>query len=50
MHSGFKGTCEASGDMLATCSTSAEPLKGASGVEHINHRPFRWWLVALKAI
>ena len=30
MHSGLKGTCGASGDMLETCSTSAEPLKGAS--------------------
>ena len=27
---GLKGTCGASGDMLETCSTSAEPLKGAS--------------------
>ena len=30
MHSGLKGTCGASGDMLETCSTSSEPVKGAS--------------------
>ena len=30
MHGSFKGTCGASGDMLETCSRSAEPLKGTS--------------------
>ena len=30
MRSGLKGTCGAIGDMLETCSTSVESLKGAS--------------------